>query len=172
MSGNKNPDMSVMSKCWKGTHTLSCMNTLLCYRGFKHPSGSGWARVLENTLSVVFKDRCICMNMFCRWAVPSWPSFPSFLTSSLSPPLLSPLCISRIPAHLSSFFTSPTTFCKSLFLGFTLSLSWHKTFTHRFRGMSGMRPFLQHHVVVAHKAATAGPEERKCFCRAHGWTDG
>lgn len=113
MSGNKNPDVSVMSKCWKGTRTLSCMNTLLCYCGFKHSSGSDWSRVLENTLYVVFKDRCICMNMFCRWAVPSWPSFPSFLTSSLSPPLLSPLCISRIPAHLSSFFTGLTTFCTS-----------------------------------------------------------
>lgn len=127
MSGNKNPDVSVMSKCWKGTRTLSCMNTLLCYCGFKHSSGSDWSRVLENTLYVVFKDRCICMNMFCRWAVPSWPSFPFFLTSSL--PLPSSFLSAFLEYQLISLHSSPVwqLFAPLLFFGFhPFSLSWHK----------------------------------------------
>lgn len=47
------------------------------------------------------------------------------------------------------------------------------TFTHGFRGMSGMCLFLQHHVVVTHMTATPELEECECFFpRAHGWMDG
>lgn len=83
-------------------------------------------------------------------------------------------------------------FLKHQFLSFYLSLlwhnvlshlflssppSWHKPFlsythAHIFRGMSGMCPFLQHHVVVTHMTATPEPEECECFSRAHGWMDG
>lgn len=109
--------------------------------------------------------------------LPSSPSpFPLAPRPEASSPFLSPLHISKIPAHRSAFFTGLTTFffCTSppFLWGFHSFFVLTQTFTHRSRGMAGMCPFLQHHVVVAHTAATAGPEERGCFCRAHGWTDG
>lgn len=139
MSGSEKPDRSVMSKCWEGTCTLSRLNTLLCCCGSKHPSGSDWTRVFENVPYVVFKDRCICMNRLCWWAVTSWPSFPSFLTSSLSrsfpsPPLLSAF----LEYQLISLHSSPVwqLFAPLLFfvVGFHPFSVLTQTFTQPIRG--------------------------------------
>lgn len=169
MCGNKNPDVSVMSKCWKRTHSLSCKKTLLCFRGFKHPSGSNWTLVLENTLVVIFNYEHVCDGGL------SPPGHHSPLSSLPLFPFPSSLHSAFLEYQLISLHSSPVwqLFAPLLFFGFHPFSALTHTFTHRFREMSGMRPFLQHHVVVvAHRAATAGPEERQCFCRAHGWPDG
>lgn len=169
-SGNKNPDVSLMSTCWKGLirYPVWIHYCLIAVWSFRLTPTElvFW----KNTPSVVFKDRCICMNTSCRRAVPPWPSFPSFLTSSRSPPLLSAFLEYQLLSLHSSpvwqlFCTSPLFF---VFLPFSVPT---QTFTHRFRGMSGMRPFLQHHVVVAHWAATAGPEGARVFLQGP-WMDG
>lgn len=58
----------------------------------------------------------------------------------------------------------------SLFLMPVLTQTF--TLTDKFRGMSGMSQFLQHHVVVTHMTATPEPEECECFSRANGCLDG
>lgn len=94
------------------------MNTLLCYCGFRPPPGSDPTRVAENTINLKTDANVSPAGGTSPRGLPSSPSlFPLTPRPEAPSPFLSPLHISKIPAHRSAFFTGLTTF----FLFFHLS---------------------------------------------------
>lgn len=84
-------------------------------------------------------------------------------------------CLSLVLSHyasLSPFILLSFDNCSFSPLLLVFILSSVLTFTHGFRGMSGMCLFLQHHVVVTHMTATPELEECECFFSQSPWMDG
>lgn len=144
----------------------------------KHVHTDTWIHMVPTRrceVSVIFWNH-LTLFFLSSHISPSPSPFSHFIPSSTHSlylleafSVLSLFQICEIPVPFFKFFLPLTTVLfhmLSLFLSFPLS--WQKSsHTHKFKGMSGMRSFLQHHVVVIHMTATPEPEECECFSRAH-----